>query len=66
VASDLRIPVSGAKGTRTPDPRLQIAGIAQVVRLELGRRQSMSDPGIPPLTGVNGTLMARRSWSPSG
>ena len=40
---------------------MQIAGIARVGRLELGGWLPASDPDVPLLTGVNGTLMARRS-----
>src|SRR6266571_6337351 len=40
---------------------LQIAMIVRLKRPEVGGRLSMSDRGIPPLTGINGTLMARRS-----
>jgi hypothetical protein len=38
---------------------LQIAVIVRVSRPELGGRMSVSDRGVPLLTGVNGTLMVR-------
>jgi hypothetical protein len=43
-------------------PCLQIAVIARVTGAHLGGRLSVYDRDVPLGTGVNGTLMARRSW----
>lgn len=40
----------------TLNPCLQIVVIVRVSRPELGGRMSVSDRGVPLLTGVNGTL----------
>ena len=43
-------------------PCLQIAVSSCADIADLRSQPSLSDRGIPLLTGVNGTLMAKRSW----
>jgi hypothetical protein len=47
------------RGLEPPDPCLQITVISEVPGRELADMRSASDRAVPPLTGVNGTLMAR-------
>jgi hypothetical protein len=47
------------RGLEPLTPCLQIAAIGQVMQPELGGRLSVGDRGVPSVTGVNGTLMAR-------
>jgi hypothetical protein len=48
-------------GYHGPEPLLANRRIVQVIRLELGGWLPTSDRDVPLLTGVTGTLMARRS-----
>jgi hypothetical protein len=47
------------RGLEPLTPCLQIAVIVRVTGSELDDRPPVSDRGVPLLTGVNGTLMAR-------
>jgi hypothetical protein len=49
------------RGLEPLTPCLQIAVITQQPRRELADKLSTSSHSVPPLTGVNGTLMARPS-----
>jgi hypothetical protein len=61
--TDLGLRIGAGDGNRTRTVSLGINRQAKVTAPDLGARVSMSDRDGPWLTTLNGTLMARRSWS---